>query len=126
MIRGISFLSVFLMCLLMLGNLQGTSTANAEPIGKSVLINGTDDQSAGTGMVQAVKYYYRRHHHYRHYPIYPFYFGPYYYYEPYYSYPYYGYRSYGGRCSYWRRRCAENWGFGGSDYYGCLRYEGCW
>ena len=46
MICGISFLSVYLMCLLMLGNLQGTSTANAEPVGKSVLINGTDDNSS--------------------------------------------------------------------------------
>jgi hypothetical protein len=31
--------------------------------------------------------------------------------------------SYG--CSRWREACAENWGYGNSDYYGCLRYHGC-
>lgn len=28
-------------------------------------------------------------------------------------------------CRYWSRRCAENWGYGNEDYYGCLRYHGC-
>jgi|ABPU01.1.fsa_nt_gi hypothetical protein len=36
------------------------------------------------------------------------------------------YRRYRGRsCSYWSRRCARNWGFGNSNYYGCMRYHGC-
>lgn len=54
---------------------------------------------------------------------------PYYYRSPY---RYYGYRRYpsyryspGPSCSYWARRCAENWGYGGPDYRGCLRYQGC-
>jgi hypothetical protein len=31
---------------------------------------------------------------------------------------------YGG-CSRWKEACAENWGHGNEDYYGCLRYHGC-
>jgi hypothetical protein len=43
---------------------------------------------------------------------------------------YYGYgysrpRYSGGSCGYWSNRCAENWGYGNSNYYGCLRYHGC-
>ena len=43
---------------------------------------------------------------------------------------YYGYgysrpRYSGGSCGYWSSRCAENWGYGNSNYYGCLRYHGC-
>lgn len=34
-------------------------------------------------------------------------------------------RSYGSSCSYWSDRCADNWGYRNSDYYGCLRYHGC-
>lgn len=29
-------------------------------------------------------------------------------------------------CSYWSDRCADNWGYNNSDYYGCLRYHGCY
>jgi len=44
--------------------------------------------------------------------------------------PYYRGRRYGygrryGRCGYWRKRCGANWGYGNSNYYGCLRYHGC-
>ncbi len=41
--------------------------------------------------------------------------------------PHYRYRRHygGGRCSYWARRCANNWGYGNNDFYGCLRYYGC-
>ncbi len=28
-------------------------------------------------------------------------------------------------CRDWRHACAENWGRGTDDYYGCLRYHGC-
>ncbi|RIA55083.1 hypothetical protein [Dichotomicrobium thermohalophilum] len=31
-----------------------------------------------------------------------------------------------GRCDYWSRRCANNWGYGGANYRGCLRYHGCY
>ncbi|MFP4537492.1 MAG: hypothetical protein ACLFPA_04260 [Dichotomicrobium sp.] len=30
-----------------------------------------------------------------------------------------------GRCGYWSRRCANNWGYRTSSYYGCMRYHGC-
>jgi len=46
-------------------------------------------------------------------------------YLPYYRGRRYGYGPRYGRCSYWRRRCAANWGYGNSNYYGCLRYHGC-
>lgn len=48
---------------------------------------------------------------------------------PYLPYQYgYGYsrpRYSGGSCSYWSRRCIANWGYGNSNYYGCMRYHGC-
>jgi len=65
--------------------------------------------------------------------------GRYPYYAPYSPY-YYGYPVYrprprtyfrfsvrprGGSCSYWGGRCAGNWGYGGANYRGCLRYYGC-
>jgi hypothetical protein len=28
-------------------------------------------------------------------------------------------------CDYYRQACAENWGYGNNDYYGCLRYHRC-
>lgn len=28
-------------------------------------------------------------------------------------------------CRQWHNACAENWGYGNNDYYGCLRYHGC-
>ena len=34
-------------------------------------------------------------------------------------------RSHRSSCSYWSDRCADNWGYDNSDYYGCLRYHGC-
>ena len=36
--------------------------------------------------------------------------------------PYY----YDDRCEYWQRRCVAEWGFGNPDYYGCMRYHGCY
>ncbi|MGF1619269.1 MAG: hypothetical protein ACFCUR_01500 [Rhodomicrobiaceae bacterium] len=32
----------------------------------------------------------------------------------------------GGSCTYWRERCADNWGYGNNNYYGCLRYHNCY
>jgi len=52
--------------------------------------------------------YYRRYHYYR--------------YRPYRRRYYYRrHRS----CSYWRRQCIRNWGYGNRNYYGCMRYHGC-
>ena len=31
----------------------------------------------------------------------------------------------GYSCRHWQNACAENWGYGNNDYYGCLRYHGC-
>jgi len=31
-----------------------------------------------------------------------------------------------GGCGYWSRRCARNWGYGGRNYRGCMRYHGCY
>jgi hypothetical protein len=45
--------------------------------------------------------------------------------EPYYYYKRSPRRSYRSSCSYWSDRCADNWGYRNSDYYGCLRYHGC-
>ena len=61
-----------------------------------------------------------RHRHYRR-PYFGFYFG----YPRYYGY-YRPYRyRYAGQCSYWHRRCVNNWGYRNSNYYGCMRYHGC-
>ena len=57
----------------------------------------------------------------------PYYYGyPYYYGSPYY-YPRPRYRrSYGGgRCTRAHRACVARWGYPGSNYRGCMRYEGC-
>lgn len=67
---------------------------------------------------------------------YPYYYRPYYYsYRPRYyrsyryrprSYRRYRYRrSYAGRCARWSRRCAANWGYRNSNYYGCMKYHRC-
>jgi len=59
------------------------------------------------------RYYRRRYYHRR-------------YYRPrYYRGRRYGYGRRYGRCGYWRKRCARNWGYGGSNFRGCLRYHGC-
>jgi hypothetical protein len=49
-------------------------------------------------------------------PYYPYSYEPYYYETP----------VYGGRCEYWHDRCVANWGYRNSDYYGCMRYYGCY
>jgi len=36
------------------------------------------------------------------------------------------YRRRHGSCRYWSRRCAHNWGYGGRNYRGCMRYHGCY
>lgn len=32
----------------------------------------------------------------------------------------------GGQCEHWRIQCTRNWGYGNSNYYGCMRYHGCY
>ena len=58
--------------------------------------------------------------------------GIYFYYNPaprrYYNYypkPRRSYRRQESYCSYWSRRCAANWGYGGRNYRGCMKYYGC-
>jgi len=41
------------------------------------------------------------------------------------GYRYHRSRHYGG-CRHWSRRCARNWGYGGKNYRGCMRYHGCY
>jgi len=36
---------------------------------------------------------------------------------------YYGYDD---SCQYWHDRCVARWGFNNSNYYGCMRYHGCY
>jgi hypothetical protein len=55
--------------------------------------------------------------------VYPF--VPSYGYDYGYSYSYSRPRYSSGSCGYWSSRCVENWGYGNSNYYGCLRYHGC-
>lgn len=31
----------------------------------------------------------------------------------------------GYSCRHWKDACAENWGYGNNDYYGCLKYYSC-
>lgn len=33
---------------------------------------------------------------------------------------------YAGRCEYWHQQCVRNWGYGNSNYRGCMRYHRCW
>ena len=49
--------------------------------------------------------------------------APRYYYNPR---PRRSYRRQESYCSYWSRRCAANWGYGGPDYRGCMRYYRCY
>jgi hypothetical protein len=51
----------------------------------------------------------------------PWWIGSWPYYDDYYEAPVYG-----GYCEYWNDRCALQWGFGSSDYYGCMRYHRCY
>lgn len=62
---------------------------------------------------------YRRHRRYRRGPRLGIYIAP-----PYYHHRYSRTRRY-GRCGHWRRRCGANWGYGNSNFYGCMRYHGC-
>ena len=132
MTRKILSLSALLTCLLILTHIGGASTANAGVAGKSMLNPALQSSvAANSDIIEVTR---RRHRHSRG-PRFRFYFGPSYYspyyYRPYYYRPYYyrpySYRSsrYGSRCSYWRSRCAENWGYRNNDYYGCLRYHRC-
>jgi hypothetical protein len=136
--RRISFLSALALGVLMFGHFEGSSVARAAVTGQ--LIAGAKAQAGAMARGEIVypvrskrRSYHRGHrprrfhgrsygyprHHRR--PRSYFYFGP--------SFLWpddgYGYSSY-DRCTYWSYRCAQNWGYGNSNYYGCLRYHGCW
>lgn len=53
------------------------------------------------------------------------YVAPYYYGYGYTAPPAYSAPPPSGSCAYWSRRCAKNWGYGNSNYRGCMRYQGC-
>lgn len=129
--RRLFHMSAFLVGLLILGPLGGASAVNATISTRSALSPLMQtNEVANAGVIQVHRRDGRRYHrhYYRPYRHHGFYFGPYYYFEPYDGYAYYGYRhrSYSNRCSYWRHRCADNWGFRTHNYYGCLRYHRCW
>jgi hypothetical protein len=42
------------------------------------------------------------------------------------SYYYYDVPVSSGRCEHWHRQCVASWGYGNGDYYGCMRYHGCY
>jgi hypothetical protein len=132
--RGTSFL--FAMTLgLLAGQIEASSSAKAAPAGPAIAGPTTQKDVAAPSDIHRAQddgydggygqgdyggygsgydggYNYRR------------YYTPYY--RPYpYPYPRY-YPPYRPSCDYWRARCAENWGYGGPDFYGCLRYEGCY
>ena len=49
-----------------------------------------------------------------------------YFYRDYLPYDYaYDYALPAGPCEYWHRRCVANWGYGNSNYYGCMRFHRC-
>jgi hypothetical protein len=120
------FVAAFLTCLI-IGNFAGASTARAMVAGKAAM----DGRIQTSERLHAGMTEIRHRRRFRPY----FYIGPSIglyigrpYRDRYYARPY-RYRSYrrsyGGRCSYWARRCAENWGYRNNDYYGCLLYHGC-
>jgi hypothetical protein len=131
--RSIYFVQAALLGLLMLGLVEGVSGANAAQIDRSATVAPPSVNGVTNSDVVQVRERVRRykHHgrpgyryrrpHYRTYPYFEFYGGPFYYY---YDYPYDGY--YSGRCGYWSRQCARNWGYGTHNYYGCLRYHRCY
>ena len=133
MTRGTVFVVTFLTCLI-IGNFAGASTARAMVAGKAAMdgrIQTGEGMNAGMTEIRhrrrfrpyfyigpSIGLYIGRPYRYRSYR------RPYRYYRrPYLRRSYR--RSYGGRCSHWARRCAENWGYRNSDYYGCLQYHGC-
>jgi len=94
-----------------------TTPASASLLGNAVSLAGQPTvKKAGVGFhlyIGPRHRYYRRHYYYR----------PYYYRRRYYRRRYHRRRY--GRCGYWSKRCARNWGYGGKNYRGCLRYHGC-
>ena len=112
-----------------------TAPASASPAASGLATSGVAGIATDANQVTEVR---RRGRHWRHrgygYPgLYfgfgaaPYYYGyPYYYRRPYYAAPRYR-RTYrgGGHCARAHRACVANWGYGGGNYDGCMRYEGC-
>jgi hypothetical protein len=127
MTRKVLFITAFVACAFMLGNVRGVSTANAAAIGNSALGAGIQaSKEAAPRITEARHRRYRRYRRHRRGNVVPYVAlglflghalndGPRY------------RRSYRGRnrCSHWARRCANNWGYRNNNFYGCLRYHGC-
>jgi hypothetical protein len=112
------------------GVLAAATPAQASPAASGIASSGITGIAADASQVQKVHRRGRRHRHrYHGGPAIYFGFGaPYYYGSPYYYTPRPRYRRYrrgGGRCGRAHRACVRNWGYGGGDYEGCMRYEGC-
>ena len=137
-----SFKSAFAAVTIAAGTLFAASgTASAMPAASGLATSGVAGIAADASQVTKVgrRHHHRHRRHYRHWggpSIYfgfgaPYYYGgyPYYYGSPYYYRPRYrSHRRYyggGGRCTRAHRACVARWGYGGGDYAGCMRYEGC-
>ena len=114
--------------LVILGHGIVISPANAATAGKSLLNSQLKiSETAKSGVIEAG----RRGRRFRRFfrgPFITLRFGRRYYHDDYYPYRHryrYRYRRSRGRCARWSRRCANNWGYGNNDYYGCLEYHGC-
>lgn len=78
---------------------------------------------------RGVTRYDRRRHGERHRtrrPGFTYYHGGYYYAWPWWTFGIVVAPGYGGTCSYWHNQCVANWGYANPNYYGCMRYHGCW
>ncbi len=141
-----NFKSVFAAAAIAAGTLLAMSgQASASPAASGFASSGVAGIAADASQVTKVgrrhyghRRYYGHRRHYRHWGGPSIYFGigsPYYYggYPYYYGSPYYyrprvrRYRHYGGggRCTRAHRACVARWGYGGGNYAGCMRYEGC-
>jgi len=108
------------------GNASAAAASPALALGQQIAAvqkSGIVKADVGFGIYIGPRY--RRYRHYRRYrryrrPGFHLYIGPRYR-------PYRRYRRYrrGRSCRYWHRRCVRNWGYGNSNYYGCMRYHGC-
>lgn len=122
----------------------GAGSASATPAASGLASTAAPDITREASKVTQVHKRKRRHRHRRRWrhrrfggPYigfgfgYPYYYGGYYGGYPYYYNDYYYRprvrRSYrGGRsCRRAHRACVRRWGYGGGNYAGCMRYEGC-
>jgi hypothetical protein len=129
MIKRTVFAAAFVACMLTAGNMGTTSQANAAVIGpvtSAAPIAAAETANPKVTEVRRRKRYRRRGGGVAAGLALGLLFGHALRSEPdYYYYKRSPRRSYRSSCSYWSDRCADNWGYRNSDYYGCLRYHGC-